>query len=354
MKSGVFCFIHVIKTKYYRRIYAIIKKLLTLIPPFQFLSKTSASDRPKPEHRRRWLLVMATQTVQSPTKSVHKPAHRRRIVQKLLFMMVGAALVAVGLETFLVPNNIIDGGVTGISIMLSHFTGLKIGVFLFLLNVPFLVIGYQQIGKTFAVSTLFTIVTLSILASLLVPVPGVTDDPLLAAVFGGIIVGIGVGLVIRSGGSSDGSEVVAVLINKKSPWSVGEVIMFINVFILGSAGFVFGWNHAMYSLIAYFVAFKTIDITINGFEETKSVWIISDQYKDIGDTMLSRLGRGVTYLTGEGAYTGDDKKVVFSVISRLEEAKLRAIVDDIDPDAFLAIGSVAEVRGGRFKKKNIH
>lgn len=284
----------------------------------------------------------------------HKKQPALKVAQRILSMFVGAVLVALGLETFLVPNRIIDGGITGVSIILAHLTGLPLGLFLFFLNVPFLLIGYQQIGKTFALSTLFSILVLSVTASLLIPVPGVTDDPLLAAVFGGIIIGVGVGLVVRNGGSSDGTEVVAVLINKKSPWSIGEVIMFLNIFILGSAGFVFGWNYAMYSLIAYFIAFKAIDITVNGLEETKSVWIISDKYREIGDTMLSRLGRGVTYLHGEGAYTGDDKKVVFSVISRLEEAKLRSIVEEIDPDAFLAIATIAEVRGGRFKKRSIH
>jgi uncharacterized membrane-anchored protein YitT (DUF2179 family) len=284
----------------------------------------------------------------------HKKQPVRKVLQRLCFMFIGAVLVAIGLETFLVPNQIIDGGITGVSIILAHLTGLPLGGFLFFLNLPFLLIGYQQIGKTFALSTLFTIAVLSVTATLLIPVPGVTDDPLLAAVFGGIIVGVGVGLVVRNGGSSDGTEVVAVLINKKSPWSIGEVIMFLNIFILGSAGFVFGWNHAMYSLIAYFIAFKAIDVTVDGLEETKSVWIISDKYREIGDTMLSRLGRGVTYLQGEGGYTGDEKKVVFSVISRLEEAKLRSIVEEIDPDAFLAIGTIAEVRGGRFKKRSIH
>jgi uncharacterized membrane-anchored protein YitT (DUF2179 family) len=284
----------------------------------------------------------------------HKKQPVRKVLQRLCFMFIGAVLVAIGLETFLVPNQIIDGGITGVSIILAHLTGLPLGGFLFFLNLPFLLIGYQQIGKTFALSTLFTIAVLSVTSTLLIPVPGVTDDPLLAAVFGGIIVGVGVGLVVRNGGSSDGTEVVAVLINKKSPWSIGEVIMFLNIFILGSAGFVFGWNHAMYSLSAYFIAFKAIDVTVDGLEETKSVWIISDKYREIGDAMLSRLGRGATYLQGEGAYTGDEKKVVFSVISRLEEAKLRSIVEEIDPDAFLAIGTIAEVRGGRFKKRSIH
>lgn len=298
-----------------------------------------------------------TEQIRSPFQSVKAfPKKRRKLklLERVFFLLLGAILVAVGLEIFLVPNHIIDGGITGISIILAHITGIRLGVFLFLLNVPFLIVGYRQIGKTFALSTLFSIIVLSVTATLLVPVPGLTNDLLLAAVFGGIIVGIGVGLVIRNGGSSDGTEVVAVLINRKSPWSVGEIIMFVNVFILGSAGFVFGWNFAMYSLIAYFVAFKTIDVTLNGFEETKSIWLISDKYQEIGDAMLSRLGRGVTYLQGEGAYTGDSKKVVFCVISRLEEAKLKSIVEEIDADAFLAIGSIAEVRGGRFKKQNIH
>ncbi|HEY1215762.1 MAG TPA: YitT family protein, partial [Bryobacteraceae bacterium] len=178
--------------------------------------------------------------------------------------------------------------------------------------------------------------------------------PLLAAVFGGIILGIGVGLVIRSGGSLDGTEIVAILVSKKTPFSVGEIVMFFNLFILGSAGFVFGWDHAMYSLIAYYIAFKMIDITIEGLDQSKSVWIISDESERIGDAITHRLGRGVTYLMGEGAFTGDDKKVIFSVITRLEEAKLKSIVDELDPRAFLAIGNIHDVKGGRFKKKDIH
>jgi uncharacterized membrane-anchored protein YitT (DUF2179 family) len=131
-------------------------------------------------------------------------------------------------------------------------------------------------------------------------------------------------------------------------------VMFCNIFILGSAGFVFGWDHSMYSLIAYYIAFKVIDITVEGFQDSKSVWIISDQYREIGGAILARLGRGVTYLNGEGGFSGDDKKVVFCVVTRLEEAKLKSIVEEIDPESFLAVGAIAEVRGGRFKKKNIH
>ncbi|GGI99017.1 membrane protein [Alicyclobacillus cellulosilyticus] len=292
--------------------------------------------------------------VRSDVESEVRRVHRWKWLARGCFMALGAVLAAVALEIFLVPNNIIDGGITGIAIILSHFTHMRLGLFLFALNLPFLLVGYQQIGRTFAVSTFFSITVLSFTASLLVPVPGLTDDPLLAAVFGGIILGAGVGLIIRAGGSSDGTEVIAILVNRSSPWSIGQIVMFINVFILGSAGFVFGWNQAMYSLIAYFIAFKTIDIVTTGFEETKSIWVISDRYQEIAEAMLHRLGRGVTLLHGEGAFTGDNKKVLFTVITRLEEAKLKSLVEDIDPDAFLAIAPIAEVRGGRFKKRNIH
>lgn len=287
-------------------------------------------------------------------KESHRKMTKGKILKRALLITIGAILMGVGLEIFLVPNQVIDGGIVGISIMLSHLTGVKLGLIIFLLNIPFFFIGYKQIGKTFAISTLYGIFILSITTALLHPVPAFTQDILLASVFGGIVLGIGVGIVIRYGGSLDGSEVLAILANKRLPFSVGEIIMFINLFILGSAGFVFTWDRAMYSLIAYFVAFKTIDITITGLEESKSVWVISDNYRQIGDAINSRLGRGVTYLSGEGAYSGDDKKVIFCVINRLEEAKLKEIVEGLDPSAFLAVGDIAEVRGGRFKKQDIH
>jgi uncharacterized membrane-anchored protein YitT (DUF2179 family) len=287
-------------------------------------------------------------------KVQHKGLTTRKIIQRIMLITLGAALMAVGLEIFLVPNHVIDGGIVGISIMLSYLTGWKLGIFIFILNIPFFFIGYKQIGKTFALSTLYGIIILSIGTTLLHPVPAFTQDILLATVFGGIVLGIGVGMVIRYGGSLDGTEILAILFNKKLPFSVGEIIMFFNLFILGSAGFVFSWDRAMYSLIAYFVAYKTIDITITGLDESKSVWIISDNSKEIGEAIMNRLGRGVTYINGEGAYSGDHKKVIFCVINRLEEAKLKEIVTESDKNAFLAVADIAEVRGGRFKKRDIH
>ncbi|ULT57412.1 YitT family protein [Neobacillus drentensis] len=288
------------------------------------------------------------------SRNKQKKLSKTNVLKRGIAIFIGAVLMATGLEIFLVPNNVIDGGVTGISIMLSHISGLPLGLFIFILNLPFFYLGYKQIGKTFAISSVFGIIVLSIFTSLFYPIPAFTDDILLATIFGGIILGVGVGLVIRYGGALDGTEILAILINKKVPFSVGEIIMFFNLFILGAAGFVFTWDRAMYSILAYIIAFKTIDVVVLGLEQSKSAWIFSNKNKEIGDAILARLGRGVTYMNGEGAYSGDDTKVIFCVITRLEEAELKNIVDEIDTTAFLAIADIAEVRGGRNKKKDIH
>lgn len=298
--------------------------------------------------------MLQTQEEHVLLQTKHKSLTKKKLAQRTFFIIFGAILMGVGIEEFLVPNKILDGGIVGISIILSHLTGVRLGIFIFVLNIPFFFIGYKQIGKTFALSTLLGIAVLSITTALLHNVPVFTEDLLLATVFGGIVLGVGVGIVIRYGGSLDGTEIMAIIVNKRLPFSVGEIIMFFNVFIFLTAGFVFGWDRAMYSLLAYYIAFKTIDIVIAGLDESKSAWIISEKHHEIGEAILARLGRGVTYLKGEGAYTGDDKKVIFCVITRLEEAKLKEIVEEIDTSAFLAVANIAEVRGGRFKKKAIH
>lgn len=284
----------------------------------------------------------------------HHKLSRLEVLRRVLFITLGAVLVSVALEIFLVPNHIIDGGIVGISIMASHLSNVPLGLFLFLLNLPFLFLGYKQIGKTFSISTLYGVSIMSIGTFLLHPVNPLTVEPFLAAIFGGVILGVGVGMVIRFGGSLDGTEIVAIVFNKRIPFSVGETVMFLNVFILGSAGFVFGWDRAMFSLIAYYIAFKMIDITIAGFDESKAVWIISEESKEIGAAIMNRLGRGVTYLHGEGGFTGGRKRVIFCVITRLEEAKMKSIVHELDPAAFLAVGNIHDVKGGRFKKRDIH
>ncbi|WP_446899612.1 YitT family protein [Clostridium sp. LBM24168] len=284
------------------------------------------------------------------SKKYQKPI---AIISKFLAMYIGTTLAAIGLELFLIPNNVIDGGITGISIMVSYITTLPLGLFIFILNIPFLIIGYKHIGKTFTISTLFSVCSLSIMVSAFKNLNAFTNDTLLASIFGGILLGIGVGLVIRNGGSTDGTEIVAIIFDKRTGFSVGEIVMFINIFILSSAGLIFGWDRAMYSLVTYFIAFKLIDITSEGLDESKSVIIISDKYKEITDALLARLGRGVTLLEGKGAYSNVPTNVIFVIISRLEIAKLKSIVNGFDKQALITISNV-DVTGKSFKKKTIH
>lgn len=275
-------------------------------------------------------------------------------IKKYLVLIIGSLIYSAGLEIFLVPNNIIDGGVVGISIMASYLTGIPFGVYMVVLNLPFLYLGYKQIGKTFAISTIISIIALSVFSEFLEPVPRITEDYFLAAIFGGIIAGAGVGLVIRQGGSLDGTEITAIILDRKTSFSVGEVVMFFNLFILGAAGFVFGWDKAMYSLVAYFIISKMIDVVLKGLDESYAVMIVSDEYEEIADALMHRLGRGVTYLHGQGAYTGDDKQVLYCVVTRLEVVKLKEIALEKDETAFVTINPVHDIVGGRFKKKSIH
>lgn len=274
-------------------------------------------------------------------------------IGRLFFIILGVALASIGLEIFLIPNNIIDGGVVGISIMTSYLTAVPLGIFTFVFNLPFFVLGYKQIGKTFTVLSLLSVAALSVGVSILRPVESLTHDILLASVFGAVILGIGVGLIIRNGGSLDGTEMVAIILDKRISFSIGEIVMFFNVFILGSAGFVYGWDRAMYSLITYFIEFKVIDIIVEGVDESKSVMIISDKHKDILDAIHDRLGRGVTILDGRGGYKGIETNVLYTVVSRLEVSKVKRIVHDFDENALVTIGSV-EVSGKKYKKKAIH
>ncbi|KOA18672.1 hypothetical protein CLHOM_29560 [Clostridium homopropionicum DSM 5847] len=275
------------------------------------------------------------------------------ISSKMIFMIIGAALYSIGLEIFLIPNKVIDGGIVGISIMISHFTSVPLGVLTFVLNLPFFIFGYKHIGKTFTLSTLFSVICYSIGVSVLHPIPGATQDILLASVFGGIIIGLGIGIIIRTGGSTDGTEVIAIILDKRISFSIGQIVMFFNFFILTSAGFLFGWDRAMYSLIAYFIAVKVIDIIVEGIDESKAVMIISEQHKEIAEAIMDRLGRGLTYLDGKGGYKEVETNVIYVVVSRLEIAKVKNIVHGFDEYALMTIGNV-DVSGKKYKKKPIH
>lgn len=263
-------------------------------------------------------------------------------------IVLGAALAAVGLQYFLVPNHLIDGGVVGLSIIGAHISGLPLALYLVILNIPFIILGYKKLGKSFAIYSLLGISLLAVLTIFAHSDSGATDDSLLAAVFGGTLVGIGVGLVIRNGGTLDGADTIAILIDRKTPFSIGEAVMFMNIFILSASGFVFGWDNAMYSIIAYFVAHKAIDITVEGLNESRSVWIVSEKYKEVGDAIRDRTGRKVTYVNGQSEEKIVSDGIVLAVITRLEEQRLKAAVYDVDPKAFIVISGAHEIIGKSF------
>ena len=275
-------------------------------------------------------------------------------LRKYLYLFIGAIITAVGLEIFLIPNNIIDGGVVGIAIMLSAVTGLPFGMFLIVINLPFLFLGYKYIGKHFAIATTFSVICLSFWSNIFLPVLPVTNDFFLAAVFGGIITGAGVGIVIRNGASFDGTEIVAIITDRKTVFSVGEIVMFINLFILSSASFVFGWDKAMYSLVAYFVISKMIDVVIKGLEETYAVMIVTSQHDEITDKLMKQMDKGVTLLHGEGGYSKEKRKILYCIVTRLEIDSLKSIVLDIDEAAFITINPVSDIVGGRLRRKKRH
>ncbi|GGA21275.1 YitT family protein [Paenibacillus physcomitrellae] len=284
----------------------------------------------------------------------HRKLSMKEIFVRFIFITAGAILAGVALEIFLVPNNIIDGGITGISIMMNQLTELPLGLFLFVLNLPFLIIGYKQVGKTFAFSSLYGIVVLSLTTTILHHVEAFTQETILAVLFGGLLLGLGVGLVLRFSGSTDGAEILAILISKKTNMPVGQIILITNVLIFIVAGFYLGWDSAMYSIFTYYIASKVMDIVVEGLDESKSVTIISKEYEEISQAIMDRLGRSTTFMYARGGYTKEDTQVVYCVVSRLELAKLKAIVTEIDRNAFLAVEHVSDVSGGNFAKKSIH
>lgn len=282
-------------------------------------------------------------------KKQHRPMTKRHLIFKYIALIIGATFAAAAIELFLVQNSIIDGGIIGIALLLSKMTTINFGILVFILNIPFLIFGYKYIGKNFFFSSLFSIILLAVIEPSLEVFDPVTTDPLLATVFGGILLGVGVGTVIRYGGALDGTEILSIMLTKKVPFSVGEIVMFFNVFIFGWAGFILGWEQAMYSILTYYIASKTIDAVTQGFNDTKAVIIVSNEYEELTETINQRLGRTVTRLHGEGGYYNNEKDVIYVVIIRLEISKLKDIIYEVDPNAFTTIMDAQEARGGKFK-----
>ena len=276
-----------------------------------------------------------------------------KYILRALGLAFGALIYTIGLDVFLVPNHVIDGGVVGIALMAAQVTGISFSVFIIILNIPFFIFGYKKIGAFFTISSLFSILCLSGWSTF-IHYERVTSDPFLSTIYGGIIIGLGVGLIIRWGGSLDGTEVLAIIADRRTPFSVGETIMFFNLFILGGSGFVFSWDSAMYSLVAYFIAYKMIDVVTNGLDEMKGMLIVTGKHEEVADCLTRDMGRAVTLINGEGAYKREKTMILYCVVSRLEITKIRDAITGVDPNAFVSVFDISEAHGGLFKRHKMH
>lgn len=272
------------------------------------------------------------------------------IIKKGFFLTLGAFTAGFAIDTFLAPNNIIDGGIVGVSMILSYLLKYNLGILLIILNIPFICLAFTKMGKNFVIQTFYAILMFAIATNIFHSIT-ITNDLLLATVFGGIILGTGVGIVLKNEGSLDGTEIMSLVISKKFGLSVGEIIMGINIFIYAASGLVFGWEKAMYSILTYFLASRVIDVVLEGVSNSKSVRIISYKWEEIGNVLIKDLEIGVTYLHGTGGYSGDAKTIIYCVVSRIEMSKMKEAIKSIDPRAFISVVDVHEAYGIRMGKR---
>ncbi len=276
-----------------------------------------------------------------------------RHVASAAYITGGICISAIGLECFLLPNRFIDGGVTGISMLVAHVVGMPLSFFLVLVNAPFLAFGYRHVGREFALKSFIAIVALAFLLAVF-PLPVATSDKLLAAVFGGFFVGAGVGLAMRGGGVLDGTEILAVVLSKRTFATVGEIIMALNIVIFLIAAWFLGVEPALYSMLTYFTATKTIDYFLHGFEAYNGVMIVSRKHEQIRMSILAEMGRGVTAFKASGGYTEVEQVVLYCVVTRLELTKLDRIVRARDESAFVVTSPIQDVNGGVVKRRSFH
>ena len=285
-----------------------------------------------------------------------KPRFRiNAVVKDTLFIFFGIFAAAFGLESFLLPNRFIDGGATGISLLVSEVTEVPLAVLIIFVNVPFLFMAYKAIGKQFAVKALLAILGLAMVLAL-INFPEVTQDKLLVAVFGGFFLGAGIGMSIRGGSVLDGTEVLAIYISKKIGVKIGDVIILINIFIFLAAAYLLSIEAALYSMLTYLAASKTLDFVVDGIEEYTGVTIISPKSEEIRQMVTEKLGRGLTIYKASGGYgkKGEQNEydVIYTVITRLEIRKLTVEIEKIDSRAFVVMSSINDTRGGMIKKRS--
>lgn len=268
---------------------------------------------------------------------------------ELSMIFIGAVVAAFGIEEFLVPCTILDGGIVGVGIIINNLTGLKLGILIFVMNLPFLLIGAKKLGRSFIIKSAFAMAVFSVFLEIFADFVNATEEYLLAVCFGGVILGVGVGLVIRYGGCLDGTETVAIMINKKYGLPVGQTVLTMNIFIYSTAGFLFGWDRAMYSLLTYFITSKVLDIVENGIDQAKAAMIITDDADIVSSMIYEKLGRTVTIMEGTGLVSGK-KKVLYCVMTRFEVNELKNIVRSIDTSSFVTISDVSEIIGSHIKR----
>jgi uncharacterized membrane-anchored protein YitT (DUF2179 family) len=277
-----------------------------------------------------------------------------RHLKDIILIAAGIFSAAFGFKGFLLSNHFIDGGATGISLLISALTPMPLYVLLLLVNIPFILLGYKIIGKAFAIKTAFAISGLALVVAT-VTFPNVTNDNLLVAIFGGFFLGAGIGLSVRGGAVIDGTEVLAIFLSRKFGTTIGDIIIGINVLIFSAAAYYLGVEIALYSMVTYLAASKTLDFIVEGIEEYMGITIISSHSEEIRDMIINTMGRGVTIYNGKRGYgthgESKDIDIVYSVVTRLELNKLNNEILKIDPNAFVIMSSVKDTKGGMIKKR---
>lgn len=271
-----------------------------------------------------------------------------QIILNLIIISIGCMIAALAIECFLIPNTILDGGITGISIIIHKVFKIPLSLLVIILNVPFVYIGYKNLGKHFVIRTVYSMIVFSVFLDYFKNIQSFTNEMLLATVFGGGLLGIGVGLVIRFGGCVDGTESVAIVISKKFNFSVGQIVLIFNLIVFTIAGFIFGFDRAMYSLLTYIITFKVIDFVAEGIDEAKAAMIITDKGTKLSDEIYNRLGRTTTTLRGKGLISGE-KAVLYCVLTRMELFELKRIVEEMDESAFVTINDISDIIGNHIK-----
>jgi len=281
-------------------------------------------------------------------------AHRTNQAKHLIFLLGGVLSAGYGLKGFLIPSKFIDGGVTGISLLLTQLTGVSLSLLLILVNIPFIVLAFRQVNRMFAMRTVLAILALAACVEF-IPYPVVKDN-LLIAVFGGFFLGGGIGLAIRGGAVLDGTEVLAIYLNRKTNMSIGDIILIFNTIIFAVAAFVLSLNTALYAILTYFVASKMVDFIVEGIEEYVGVTIISHRNEEICAWLTDKMDAGFTVYKGVSGYgksghVARDTNIIYTVITRLEISRLRSEVKNIDPRAFIIMNTVIDARGGMIRKR---